>query len=251
VPNVKKEIFRLGLAVASFILISGSSLASNIVVNPSFEVWESTGDDLPTSYGNWSGDESTIVNASQGILPTEGDNMLQFIYALADRQGNVSVASSVIQLIDMSPWRNDIDAGKKKASAKAYYNRVHIDAETDTQFDLGLYAVSGSASDFPALLNSGDWMLAVGATLYSDSDTTTWELLNLETLIPRNTDFLALLISTVENIHNDKVGGVEFDGHFADSISLELTTVPVPGAVWLLGSGLIGLLGFRRKFKKG
>jgi hypothetical protein len=26
--------------------------------------------------------------------------------------------------------------------------------------------------------------------------------------------------------------------------------VPVPAAVWLLGSGLIGLLGIRRKFKK-
>jgi len=27
------------------------------------------------------------------------------------------------------------------------------------------------------------------------------------------------------------------------------TTVPIPGAMWLLGSGLIGLVGFRKKFK--
>ena len=33
--------------------------------------------------------------------------------------------------------------------------------------------------------------------------------------------------------------------HFND-----LTTVPIPGAVWLLGSGLIGIVGVRRKFKK-
>jgi hypothetical protein len=26
--------------------------------------------------------------------------------------------------------------------------------------------------------------------------------------------------------------------------------VPIPGAVWLLGSGLLGLIGFRRKFQK-
>ena len=25
--------------------------------------------------------------------------------------------------------------------------------------------------------------------------------------------------------------------------------VPIPGAVWLLGSGLVGLLGFRRKIR--
>jgi hypothetical protein len=30
-------------------------------------------------------------------------------------------------------------------------------------------------------------------------------------------------------------------------ISIEATPVPVPAAVWLLGSGLIGLVGFRRK----
>ena len=29
-----------------------------------------------------------------------------------------------------------------------------------------------------------------------------------------------------------------------------LTTVPVPAAVWLLGSGLLGLVGFRRRFNK-
>ena len=26
--------------------------------------------------------------------------------------------------------------------------------------------------------------------------------------------------------------------------------VPIPGAVWLLGPGLIGIVGIRRKFKK-
>jgi hypothetical protein len=31
----------------------------------------------------------------------------------------------------------------------------------------------------------------------------------------------------------------------------ETSEVPIPGAVWLLGSGLIGLVAFRRKFKKG
>jgi hypothetical protein len=29
----------------------------------------------------------------------------------------------------------------------------------------------------------------------------------------------------------------------------EISTVPLPGAIWLFGSGLIGLIGFRRKFK--
>lgn len=31
---------------------------------------------------------------------------------------------------------------------------------------------------------------------------------------------------------------------------LEITIVPIPGAIWLLSSGLIGLLGFRKKFRE-
>ncbi len=31
----------------------------------------------------------------------------------------------------------------------------------------------------------------------------------------------------------------------------QVSAVPIPGAVWLLGSGLIGLMGFRRNFSKG
>lgn len=30
----------------------------------------------------------------------------------------------------------------------------------------------------------------------------------------------------------------------------DISSVPIPSAVWLLGSGLVGLVGFRRKFKK-
>ena len=32
--------------------------------------------------------------------------------------------------------------------------------------------------------------------------------------------------------------------------AIETTTVPIPGAVWLLGSGLVGLIGLRRRMRK-
>jgi hypothetical protein len=41
-------------------------------------------------------------------------------------------------------------------------------------------------------------------------------------------------------------GGIVDAGLFG----LEIATVPIPGAIWLLGSGLIGIVGIRRKLKK-
>ena len=35
-----------------------------------------------------------------------------------------------------------------------------------------------------------------------------------------------------------------------ESIRIETQSIPLPQAVWLLGSGLIGLLAVRRKFRK-
>ena len=38
------------------------------------------------------------------------------------------------------------------------------------------------------------------------------------------------------------------DNLFGVSLKIEQAPVPLPGAVWLLGSGLVGLLGLKRKF---
>ena len=47
-------------------------------------------------------------------------------------------------------------------------------------------------------------------------------------------------------LHSDDHGDILY----LDNIILSGDPVPIPGAVWLLGSGLIGLAGFRRKYKK-
>lgn len=46
--------------------------------------------------------------------------------------------------------------------------------------------------------------------------------------------------------------GTYYDGTYHDhAFSLAGEPVPIPSALWLLGSSFIGLLGFRRKFSKG
>jgi hypothetical protein len=50
-----------------------------------------------------------------------------------------------------------------------------------------------------------------------------------------------------------RVEARHLDGGYLESRSNTFepfSTVPIPGAVWLLGSGLVGLVGLRKKFKK-
>ena len=48
---------------------------------------------------------------------------------------------------------------------------------------------------------------------------------------------------------NNLVGGYESSGRFYDNVNFDVAPVPVPAAVWLFGSGLLGLVGVARRKK--
>jgi hypothetical protein len=47
----------------------------------------------------------------------------------------------------------------------------------------------------------------------------------------------------------DFPGSTDTQNHFG-SATMQFSVVPIPGALWLLGSGLISIVGIRRKFRK-
>jgi hypothetical protein len=48
-------------------------------------------------------------------------------------------------------------------------------------------------------------------------------------------------------IHDTTINSPSFDGYDVNAVGVDPDPVPVPGAVWLLGSGMLGLICFRRK----
>jgi hypothetical protein len=55
---------------------------------------------------------------------------------------------------------------------------------------------------------------------------------------------------TIEFIVGPDSNGSNYAGNTPLSVTIGLSSVPLPGAVWLLGSGLLGLAGLRRKLRK-
>ncbi|MCD4831880.1 MAG: PEP-CTERM sorting domain-containing protein [Anaerohalosphaeraceae bacterium] len=229
-----------------FLTVSTVS-ASNLVVNPGFETSEITYGGWPSSYGNWNGDYSAIVGTAGGITPLDGSEMLQFKDTSFCGAGSGD-SSQVFQLIDVSTYSDAIVSGSAVASASAYFNRVTGTSDSDTHFAIAMFAFGGNISSFPEIWeNSGATtaLARVGGRydgIYTDTDPLTWEIDSVEFVLPVGTDYLVAYICAYEDVVNDS-SHPEFDGHFADSVSLEI--IPEPMTLALLAFG--GLLIRRRK----
>jgi hypothetical protein len=207
---------------------------TNTLSNGGFEMGLTIPSGRPSGFGYWEGDQSEILSTSDGIVPYEGTGMLHFISSDGGAYWN---SCDVWQLLDMTPFEIAINSGWAVASLSAYFNRVLGDSQTDTAFAIVIAAFAGSTSGWVGRFDSGDYLACTTAELFSDGCPSTWQPLSVDLPIPGGTKFLAIDIAPVENIFNDAVPP-EFDGHFADAVSVEITVIPVPGALLLAGIGL-------------
>lgn len=237
------------LSIFSLALLCGwasqaEAVQVNLLTNGGFETPEQVTKTLtfPTDTNNWTGDASRITAAADGITPFEGDSMLQFTGSAGVGSSRIFANSDVFQLIDVTPFRDRVDSGTALLSATGLFNRVAGDAETDTLFKIALLAYSGSTETFPNQFLGSTSLAKEETELDSDADTATWERIGTDLLLPSETNFVALRIVAGENVFND-ASGIEFDGHYADAIELNINQVPEPmtvlGTAAALGFGLI------------
>lgn len=75
-------------------------------------------------------------------------------------------------------------------------------------------------------------------------DPDTRQYVNLKDFLPQGTTYTDISFIGGFNERGQMAGWASMDGTYFGFV---LTPTPIPGAVWLLGSGLVGPMGWRRK----
>ncbi len=242
------KLFKNSMVVVGAVAVIGAAAGTaqaDLMVNRGFETMVPTTGILPTDYGYWRGDMTTIVAAENDINPFEGVCMLRFDNTTR-RGASAAVGSELWQIIDVSSYESMIRSGNGRIEASAFFNRVAnpLGTAVDTMFSIGVYSYAGSVDTFPSQWGHSE-LGSSQSTIYSDDNTESWEQAMLSFVLPEATDFVALRVSATEDMFNDLTGS-EFAGHYVDGVGF--TIIPTPASLLCLlpAAGLMGI-GRRRR----
>jgi hypothetical protein len=115
---------------------------------------------------------------------------------------------------------------------------LQINGITNGTYDLYVYAPSGS-------LTTSTWSISNGVP-QQDLAGSTDNILNL------GVDYMRVQTTVTNNsliLNSGSVGGVAAPSGLAGIQLLQISSVPIPGAVWLFVSGILGLIGIARNRK--
>ena len=220
-PNkhLSKALIRVILGVAASVTLPSTVTAANLVFNPGFEI-PSTAPAVEyfgaTGWNAFGGGTFT-VNSAVEPNPFSGDQVLKVFGG----------TSGVFQTFAANP--GDLVTGTAWA----------LNSSADLMTGGQVAAVNLSWFDS----NNSKIADSFGSTIDANTPVDVWTNIGVVGAIaPAGTASVQLTLIT-GNFAGDPAGGApRFDEAF-----LEVSAVPIPAAVWLFGSGLIGLIGIARR----
>ena len=147
--------------------------------------------------------------------------------------------SNAVQTIDVADGSTLIDQGQVNFLLSGY---------------LGGYADQNDTAALTAIFCDGDdsflGSASIGPVTNSDRMNTTGMVLrSSEGILPSGTRNIAIHLEMQKENSGPYYSPTYYNDGYADNLSLTLAPVPIPRTVWLLCSGLIGLIGVKRKFR--
>ena len=232
----------IAAATLGVIALAGAAQGSMLMTD-SFEDGVQPQRGWPNVTGRWGGDLSSVVGAQQAITPRTGDGMMHFRSAGGGGPSGLS-SDDLYRTIDLGSMRDAISTGQVVLEASYYVNRVAGDAQTDTQFGIGIRAFDGATNTFSRDVRSPLDMER--AFVQTDGDVLTWERVHVELTLPAETQYISVWMGAQENVFNDRSGpGPEFDGHYGDDFSVHIRAVPSPSGLAMLAT--MGVITMRRR----
>ena len=217
--------FTLIALMAFSVAVTSKVDAANVLVNGGFETGDLTG---------WTTDAGIpqVLSSNTYSITPFGDF---FFFAGQDTSTTISTIS---QLIDISAFGGDIDAGNGRTTLTgALGSWVNSDIATVTvsfldgsSVDLGS-SISISALDNPGLRDASPRDLTLPAYLETFT----------EVNVPLGTRTLSVVLTS-----NRVIGAADNDG-YADNLAVDFVIVPEPSKTVLLGLGFAAMLLRRRR----
>jgi hypothetical protein len=241
------------------LLFASSAFASSLVIHTGFEEpeWDTDlygeGWDRGMSFqGYWEpGDGGAGINNDGSVIGYSGSTLgIRFVAPNEQRRPAEQFTftyqaqeNPIYLTIDMSGDLNSVGFDPNNSGQYFQAHGQSGDGTDGFQFvdyfgDSLIFMLTGTTTTYPSFPNEPD--LDPSFFFYMNNGFET--LLNID----------ALYFSSYNPI--DQLSGLESLASDGGDVVVELTAfdytpTPIPGAAWLLGSGLIGLVGLRRRFK--
>jgi hypothetical protein len=236
----QKSFKNSSLAAAVMISAMAFATASNAaLVNGTFEADEASGGDVPGATG-WNTFETVFTNATDGpnfgpVSHDAGGTQSLKMYGPFVPGG---AAGAFQNLPGTAGVTYQLDAWVMNWIGDPFGNLGILQLNF---LDAGGNAIAGSGAEVTVdPFGTADVDLSV---IQDGADISDWTGLSLSAVAPAGTAEVQAFLLHIQTGDPCCAGG----SLFWDDVSL--TAVPVPAAVWLFGSGLIGLIGIARRRK--
>ena len=176
--------------------------------------------------GIWSGDESRVVPADQGVMPAEGRRMLRLLRA--DYPGKVegdSYISDTFRVIDLQPYRDLVAGGVVVAKASARCNAAGYAPGEEYAGSVCIYAFDQATAARLHQIPDVDLpreSLATAQRRQACFDRTpgTWQSIDCELRLPFDADFLVIRVGVSHGPAAQRQP--TFTGHYLDDVVVSL-----------------------------
>jgi hypothetical protein len=225
---MKRTLKCFGLAITCLLVLVGSAGAGTMIFSSGFET-PVVGNSAYTNWAVYSNVDGWDLLSGQGIeIQTSGTVAVAHSgnqYIELDSDPNRHVGTSGFG----SGTNNSIMGRTMDLTAGNYTLNFYYQPRTDVAGDNGIQF--GWWDDSSSSINS-----ELGSISLTKTEQHDWLLVSTSFNIAAAGNYTLAFAATGTS---NKLGG------FIDDVKLD--AVPIPGAIWLLGSGLLGLVGIRRR----